>query len=270
MLRFATLRLALVLSTTSVSLRAEVTVSYSVPRDGRVSLALFAADGRLVRTVLTGTPQAKGRHAFTWDGLDRYGHALPADEYEWRLLATEGLRAEFITQVGQNADPVWEKATRNHQPPNAAAVDGTGLYRQGSVNEGGHWGVKTDLNGRTLWVNDRNQADPWMGGGEALTLVQGRLFELMRDGTVYGYDADTGRVFTGSDTQPKPWNLCWESFVAPAGMRDEERRKRSLEERPTTCAATRSTACSWPPIRSMTPSRGSAPRTARRLIRCGG
>ena len=129
-------------------------------------------------------------------------------------------------------DPVWEKATGNHQSPNAAAVDATGLYRQGSVNEGGHWGVKTDLNGRTLWVNDRNQADPWMGGGEALTLVNGRLFELMRDGTVYGSDAATGRVFTGSDTQPKPWNLRWESYVAPAGTSDDARRKRNIAERP--------------------------------------
>ncbi len=225
-------KFTLVLSLAAQIAAAEVTIPFSVPRDGRGSLALYDADGRMVRTLLTGKPLAKGKHTATWDGLDRYGNALPAGEYSWRLIATEGLRAEFITQVGQNVDPVWEKATGNHQPPNAAAVDATGLYRQGSVNEGGHWGVKTDLNGRTLWVNDRNQADPWMGGGEALTLVDGRLFELMRDGTVYGSDATTGRVFTGSDTQPKPWNLRWQSFVAPAGTSDDARRKRNIAERP--------------------------------------
>lgn len=211
---------------------ADVPISYSVPRDGRTSLAIYDEDGRMVRTLLTGRPLAKGEHIVTWDGLDRYGRALPTGEYTWKLIATEGLRAEFITQVGQNTDPAWEKATGNHESPNAAAVDATGLYRQGSVNEGGHWGVKTDLNGHTLWVNDRKQADPWMGGGEALTLVNGRLFELMRDGTVYGADATTGRVFTGSDTQPKPWNLRWESYVAPAGTSDDARRKRSIAERP--------------------------------------
>jgi len=211
---------------------AEVTIPYSVPRDGRASLAIYDQEGRMVRTLLTGKPLAKGKHTITWDGLDRYGHALPAGDYTWKLIATEGLRAEFITQVGQNVDPVWEKATGNHQSPNAAAVDATGLYRQGSVNEGGHWGVKTDLNGRTLWVNDRNQADPWIGGGEALTLVNGRLFELMRDGTVYGSDATNGRVFTGSDTQPKPWNLRWESYLAPAGTPDDARRKLSIAQRP--------------------------------------
>lgn len=225
-------KFTLVLSLAAQIAAAEVSIPFTVPRDGRVSLALYDADGRMVRTLLTGKPLVKGKHTATWDGLDRYGNALPTGEYSWKLIATEGLRAEFITQVGQNVDPVWEKATGNHQSPNAAAVDASGLYRQGSVNEGGHWGVKTDLNGRTLWVNDRNQADPWMGGGEALTLVNGRLFELMRDGTVYGSDAASGRVFTGSDSQPKPWNLRWESYVALAGTSDDARRKRSIAERP--------------------------------------
>ena len=232
MFNISTLRWSLILLMTTATLRADTTISFRVPRDGRASLAIYDQDGRMVRTLLTGKPLAKGEHSVTWDGLDRYGNALQAGEYKWKLIATEGLRAEFITQVGQNVDPVWEKAAGNHQSPNAAAIDATGLYRQGSVNEGGHWGVKTDLNGRTLWVNDRNQADPWMGGGEALTLVNGRLFELMRDGTVYGSDANTGRVFTGSDSQPKPWNLRWESFVAPAGTSDDARRKRYIAEQP--------------------------------------
>lgn len=211
---------------------SDVAIRYQVEKDSRVSLALYDHGGRMVRTLLTGKPHAPGDYTITWDGRDRYGHPLPSGEYAWKMLATEGLRSEFITQVGQNVDPVWERATGNHQPPNAAAIDASGLYRQGSVNEGAHWGVKTDLDGRTLWVNDRNQADPWMGGGEALTLVGGRLFELMRDGTVYGSDAATGRVFTGSDTAPKPWNFRWEGYQAPPGTPEEARRKRHIAERP--------------------------------------
>ena len=232
MFKIMTSRMALALAVAGITQGADVTIPWSVPKDSRVSLALYNDEGRMVRTLLTGKPVAKGQHRITWDGLDRYGRPLPVGEYQWKLLATEGLRAEFITQVGQNTDPVWEKATGNHQPPNAAAVDATGLYRQGSVNEGGHWGVKTDLNGRTLWVNNRNQADPWAGGGEALTLVNGQLFELMRDGTVYGSDATSGRVVTGSDTQPKPWNLRWDSFVAASGTFDDARRKLNIEKRP--------------------------------------
>ena len=232
MSKTATPSLALILLMTSVTLRAEVTIPYSVPRGGRVSLALYDAEGRMVRTLLTGKPHAKGDCAATWDGLDRYGNALPAGDYTWRLLATEGLRAEFITQVGQNVDPAWERATGNHAPPNSVAVDATGLYRVGATNEGAHWGVKTNLDGRHLWTNDRWSADPWVQDTVAVTLVGDRLFELMPNGHVYGYDAKSGRVFTGGDFDPKPWNLRWNRVEPPAGGKDENRRKLNAAESP--------------------------------------
>ena len=39
---------------------ADVPIAYSVPRDGRTSLAIYDQDGRMVRTLLTGKPLAKG------------------------------------------------------------------------------------------------------------------------------------------------------------------------------------------------------------------
>ena len=74
----------------------------------------------------------------------------------------------------------------------------------GTVNEGAHWGVKTDLDGRHLWTNDRWAKDPWVQETAAVTLVGERLFELMPNGDVNGYHAKTGRVFTLGDTDPKP------------------------------------------------------------------
>jgi hypothetical protein len=211
---------------------AEVSISFALPHDGRTSLAIYDRAGRMVRTLLTGKPLAKGKHQATWDGLDRYGYPLPADQYTWKLLATEGLRAEFITQVGQNVDPAWERATGNHEAPSSTAIDATGLYRVGATNEGAHWGVKTDLEGRHVWVNDRWSADPWAQGTLAVTLVKGRLFELMPNGHVYGYDARTGRLFTGGDFDPKPWNLCWERFQVPPGVRDEAARRQRAAQSP--------------------------------------
>lgn len=112
------------------------------------------------------------------------------------------------------------------------AIDATGLYRVGATNEGAHWGVKTDLNGRHVWVNDRWAADPWVQGSVAVALVKEQLFELMPNGHVYGYDATTGRLFTGGDFEPKPWNLCWERFQVPAGVKDEEARKLRTAQSP--------------------------------------
>ncbi len=211
---------------------ADVPISYSVPREGRASLAVYNAEGQMVRTLLTGRPVCKGAHTISWDGLDRYGRPVPAGEYTWKLVATEGLRAEFITQVGQNTDPAWERGTGNHTAPNAVAVDATGLYRLGAENEGAHWGVKTDLDGRHLWTNDRWWADPWAQGTLAVTLIGGRLFELMPNGHVYGYDAKAGRVFTGGDFDPKPWNVRWEGFEPPKDAKDDAKRKLSTAASP--------------------------------------
>jgi len=211
---------------------AEVTISFTCAKDCRVSLAVYNKDSQLVRTLLTGAPRKAGDYTATWDGRDRYGNPLPAGEYTWKALATTGLRAEFITQVGQNVDPAWERATGNHEAPSSVAVDATGLYRLGATNEGGHWGVKTDLAGRHLWVNDRWWADPWVQSTVAVTLVKGRLFELMPNGDTYGYDAATGRLFTGGDYDPKPWNLRWQGYQAPAGARDDVARKLRAAQSP--------------------------------------
>ena len=63
--------LALILSQAAQLVAAEVSIPFTAPRDGRYSLALYDAEGRMVRTLLTGKPRAKGKHAATWDGLDR-------------------------------------------------------------------------------------------------------------------------------------------------------------------------------------------------------
>ncbi len=213
----------------------DLSIPYAVTRDGRVSLAIYDRQGRLVRTLLTGASRGAGNYVATWDGLDRYGQPLPAGEYTWKMLATAGLRAEFLLQVGQNVDPPWEHATGNHEAPSGAAIDATGLYRVGATNEGAHWGVKTDLDGRHLWTNDRWAADPWAHGTVAVALVGGRLFELMPNGDTYGYDAATGRLFTGGDFDPKPWDLCWK-FEFRAGLKDDEKRKLRMAESPSDLA----------------------------------
>lgn len=198
---------------TSMNLRAELSIDFKVPRDSRISLAIYDQQGRLVRTLLTGTPHAKGSHTTSWDGLDRYGQPLPAGDYEWRMLSSTGLRAEFITQLGQNPDPIWERGVSNHESPNATAVDASGVYRIGTFSEGAHFGVKTDLNGRYLWTTDRDKVDPWCKFGAALTLVGDRLYDLIYDGTVYHYNATTGQSYTRGNGDGL-WNFRWEDGPA--------------------------------------------------------
>ena len=61
-------------------------ISYTLPRGGKVSLAVYDAQGRQVRTLLAGESQTAGKHTAEWDGLDRLGKAMAVGTYEWRLL----------------------------------------------------------------------------------------------------------------------------------------------------------------------------------------
>ena len=59
-------------------------LGYTLPRGGRVHLAVYDAAGR-ARRVLMDTMQPAGRQVVTWDGRDARGAALPAGIYFARL-----------------------------------------------------------------------------------------------------------------------------------------------------------------------------------------
>ena len=113
------------------------------------------------------------------------------------------------------------------------------LYRVGATNEGAHYFVKTDLNGKHLWAGHRSNTDGygWTLATVAVTLVNGRLFELLPNGELYGYDAVTGRVFTRDNFDPKPWNVCWQGYTPPESVKDFENHKLRMKESPHDLAA---------------------------------
>jgi uncharacterized protein YjdB len=60
-------------------------VTFTLPEDaGRAAVAVFAADGRRVRTLLEGAPGV-GQHEVAWDGRDDGGRGLPVGVYFVRL-----------------------------------------------------------------------------------------------------------------------------------------------------------------------------------------
>ena len=118
---------------------AEV-ISYTLPRAGKVSLAVYDAQGRQVRTLLAGEKQAAGKQSFAWDGLDRLGKAMPIGSYEWRLLSNDGLEADYVAVVGQtpiNAAEPWVWTVGSHQGPSSVVVGSGGTIYQGSRNSEG-------------------------------------------------------------------------------------------------------------------------------------
>jgi len=66
--------------------RSRALLSYALPREARVSLRVYATDGRLVRTLADGY-QAAGPHQTVWDGCDDLGRVSGHGVYYCRLQA---------------------------------------------------------------------------------------------------------------------------------------------------------------------------------------
>ena len=64
----------------------ETTIRFSLPAGERVALAVYSADGALVRTLVDGI-QPAGSHDVTWDGRDASGRAVSSGVYFYRMAA---------------------------------------------------------------------------------------------------------------------------------------------------------------------------------------
>ena len=71
-----------------------VNVSFTLPQAGRVSVEIYSADGRRVRTLVNG-PLTAGPHSLTWS-LER---DTPSGVYFYRVLAGGNQSTGKITRV---------------------------------------------------------------------------------------------------------------------------------------------------------------------------
>ena len=198
------------LSLAHAATAAEV-VPYALEQAGRVSAAVYDAQGRLVRELLHTAPQDAGKHSLVWDGLDRDGNSLPAGDYTWKLLQTPGLKATYLMSLGSNYPPgdEWRTACGpgTHNAPFGIAVDESGIYASAHTTEN----IETCMLKMTpdgqarLWTTLHPR--PWDGalslavdGGEVFMLGHVKTTDSriapaqQRKQLLYVYDAATGRL----------------------------------------------------------------------------
>ncbi|MBN2378996.1 T9SS type A sorting domain-containing protein [candidate division WOR-3 bacterium] len=73
-------------------------ISYSLRHQAKVSLKVYSADGRLVKTLVDDTKQV-GRHEVTWDGQDEAGCDIPSGIYLFRMEADDWSETEKVIIV---------------------------------------------------------------------------------------------------------------------------------------------------------------------------
>lgn len=177
-------------------------VVYRLDQPARVSLVLTAADGRVVRELLHAAPREGGALREVWDGLDEKGQPVPAGTYTWKLLASAGLKAEYLMSLGSTCMPAWKQMPGNHGGVTSVAVDGTGsVYLVAGCSEGPPQIVKQSLDGQTRAWGVAHVFDGW-SGGVASAVISNTLCTMQPNGVVMVIDGATGK-------RTARWELWW-------------------------------------------------------------
>jgi hypothetical protein len=201
----------------SASPQSPQAIRYTLAKDGRVSAAVYDAQGKLVRPLLMGQKQKAGEHTLFWDGLDRDGQAMQPGRYSVRLLQTPGFTSQYVTTLGINPgvkinDPAYERSGRqwagSHDGVRALAMDADGLYIGAGTPEFVPLLLKQSWDGRQrMW--ERQHFEPAQGA-ISLALAHGRLIFLQENGKAMLVDPATGAE-TGR------WDLKHESVHRDPG-----------------------------------------------------
>jgi hypothetical protein len=74
------------------------TISFALPRDSEVDLAVYGLDGRRVATLVSERMSA-GEHAVTWQGRDATGRRVASGAYFYRLVTDSQVQVKRMVMV---------------------------------------------------------------------------------------------------------------------------------------------------------------------------
>ena len=195
-----------------------VDIPFTLDKPGNVSLAIYDAKGRMIRTLQNAKPLDAGPHTLEWDGLDRNGSPQPPGDYTWKLLRTQGLEAKFLGMVGvTTVEQPYDPWVGNNGGPSALAWDETGWYVGSDGSEGIPAYRKQSPDGRRrVW--QKNWMEAWQGP-IAMASAEGSLFVMQQNGKVINLDRDTGKHKTYIDDAGKVRPVAWD-VLAPGDNRN--------------------------------------------------
>lgn len=171
----------------------EIPIKYTLARKAQVSLLIKDSNGKVVRELLHGAPRAKGANTEMWDGRDEKGQPVPAGNYRWKLLSTQGLSAEYLLTIGSGSPDIKQPGVLwpgNHNGVWAVVQDESGLYFGGS-GEGTPPLIKQSRGDRRLWAIP-HWLEAWQGPVD-LALAGGKVWMLHGNGNLWSADATTGQ-----------------------------------------------------------------------------
>ena len=184
---FHTLLPAQIKSASPLDTHEPISLKFSIPDDGYVTLVVEDSQGRRVRNLVADEPVHKGENIVRWDGLDDLGrdtdaakhgiYSIPANlvragAYTLRGIWHRSIDLRYEMPVYSPGSPPWPTKdgsggwTTNHTPPSSALfvpadkspTKAPLVYIGSYVSEGGSALALVDLNGNK--VGGRG----WIGG----------------------------------------------------------------------------------------------------------
>lgn len=184
-----------------------VPISYTLPEDREVTIAIDNKEGVRVRNLFGQYPRPKGNNIDYWDGHDDAGNPLPPGEYTAYLVDHEPFKLKLFNSVYNSATPPWPTDSgrkvwgSNHGYPMTAACRGDVILLGFCGTEGSSGLLRVDENGRIKWNDFYELLD--------VTLDDKYAYVFSRDSWIQRvvmrrYDINTGKLvlFDGPDKSP--------------------------------------------------------------------
>lgn len=137
--------------------RGALACSYTMPKEGDLTLGVFDAQGHLLRWIVQGARRRAGRNTENWDGLDGYGKPIPAGSYQIKAIYHPPLGLDYQMTVDNPGSPPWPTADdkgdwlSDEADPQGVATDGRWVFLAAPGSEKGYSIIAVDESGRRQW-----------------------------------------------------------------------------------------------------------------------
>ncbi len=142
-----------------------VDITYDLPADRDVTIAIDNAKGERVRNLFGQFPRDKGANTDHWDGLDDNGTPVAPGAYTATIVDHAPVGVKFVNSLYNAATPPWstDKGARywgsNHGHPTSAATRGDVTLIGFTGTEGTSGIIRIDPEGKILWSDSTELLD---------------------------------------------------------------------------------------------------------------
>lgn len=185
-----------------------IPMTYTIPDDRDVTIAIDNAQGVRVRNLFGQYPRKGGTLTDLWDGLDDNGKPVPPGKYTATIVDHKPIEVKFFNSLYNAATPPWttEAGSKlwgaNHGNPSTVATRGD-VTLVGFIGVEGLTGLaRMTTDGKIQWAVTDELCDVTIGDKLAYTLSRNFAFNAC---AVQRYNLETGQLIPFQNAQQSPY-----------------------------------------------------------------